>query len=80
MQRGEAVERGVVCGDADGGAEVGGEGEEWAGNGLGCSVTSEEGWLGDPAGGDDGVIEKGKNDVATAEDEGSAAIEGGGER
>jgi hypothetical protein len=79
-QGGETVERGVVRGDADGGAEVGGEGEEGAGNGLGCSVTCEEGRLREPAGGDDRGLKQGKDYVASTEDEGTTAIEGGGER
>ena len=76
-ERGEAVERGVVSGNTNGGAEVGAEGEEWAGDGLRCSIASEEGGLGEPAGGDYGGFEKGKDDVASAENESAAAIEGG---
>jgi len=77
---GEAEERGVVRGNADGGTEVCGEGEEWAGNGLGCSVTGEEAGLGEPAWGGDCGFKQGKDYVASTEDERSAAIEGGDER
>ena len=70
----------MVCGDADRGAEECGEGEERAGDGLGCSVTGEEGRLRDPAGGDDSGFEQWQDYVASTEDERSAAIEGGGER
>jgi len=60
----------------DRGAEVGGEGEEWTGEGLGGAVSGEEGLLIDPAGGDHGGLQQGEDDVAAAEDEGSGAIEG----
>jgi len=76
---GEAVERSVVGRYTDGGAEVSGEGEEWAGESLRCSVPSEEGWLGEPVWGDYRGFEQGENDVASTEDESSAAIERGGE-
>ena len=74
----DAVERGVVLRDTNGCAEVGTEGEERAGEGLGCSVAGEEGGLGKPVGGDDCVFEERKDYVAAAEDEGPAAIEGCG--
>ena len=58
-----------------GGAEVGGEGEEWAGDGLGGAVAGEELVVGEPVARDDFGAEEWEDDVAAAEDEGAGAVE-----
>src|SRR5271163_1330851 len=55
-------------------AEVGGEGEERAGEGLGGAVACEEIFVGDPAGADGGGLEKRKDDVAAAKNQGAGAV------
>jgi len=77
-ERGEAVERGVMSGHPDGGAEIGCEGEEGSGHCLGCSIAGDEGGLGEPVWRNDGGFEERKDDVAATEDKGPAAIESGG--
>jgi len=52
-----------------GGAEVCGEGEEGAGEGLGEAVAGDEGAVIDPAVTDDLGLARGEDDVAAAEDE-----------
>ena len=60
----------------DGCAEEGGEGEERTGEGLSGAVSGEEGLLINPTAIDHGGFEKRQDDVASAEDEGSGAVEG----
>lgn len=73
---GESREQERVDAGPDGRAKVGGEGEERTGKRLGRAVSGEKGLLIDPAGGDDGGFQERENDVASAEDEGSGAVEG----
>jgi len=58
-------------------AEIGGEGEERAGQSLGGAVSGEEDLRRDPAWADDRVGEHGEEGVASAEDETAGAVEGG---
>ena len=60
-------------------AQVGGEGEQRAGKSLRGAVSGEEVRLIDPAAGDHGALQQRKNDMASAEDQRAAAVEGVGD-
>ena len=59
-----------------GGAEIGGEGKERAGERLRDAVTGDEGAVIDPAAARDLGLQQGQDDVAAAKDERAGAVEG----